>query len=101
MLRRKRNGRSENFVGSLRQKKRMVPSDQVTAHSLTGMLGLNPAFGVLSDCFRSHIRFWRLRFNVPAINCLLSPIEADASKRPFARPQRLPVTGPPRWGQNS
>jgi len=75
---------------------------QVTAHSPTGMHGLKLAFGdagfltVAPRC-----RFWTAATQCFGDPHLPSPIEAGFSERPFTRPQRLSVTGPPRWGRSS
>src|SRR3977135_3260629 len=70
----------------------VVPSDQVTAHSPTGMHGLKLAFGDAGLLTAPRCRLW-----TTAIHCfgdphLPSPIEAGFSARSFTRPQRLSVT---------
>jgi hypothetical protein len=46
-------------------------------------------------------RFRRLRFNASKSVSSAHLIEAGISKRPFARPHRLPLSGSPGWGQRS
>jgi len=89
--------------GRFRGKIKKVPSDPI--HSIAHHRLARPETGI-RECraLVPSLPGWNFRsgrITVPEPACKLFPIGASSSQRPFARPERLPVSGPPFRGQRS